>query len=174
MTAVLRRMAPAVVAVALGMGVAGATAQDRGPIEIAADALELDQDAGVAVASGNVTAVQGDVTLTADRLAVAYTPAAGAGPDVIRRLDATGNVTVALPGQTARGDAGSYDVDSGIITLTGSVVLTRGDNVVRGETLVLNLNTGTSRIDGGAGDGDGRVRGLFVPAPAAAEGGAGP
>ena len=76
----------------------------------------------------------------------------------ISRIDATGGVRFATPGETAEGDAGVYDVDARRITLTGSVVLTRGDNVIRGEKLTLDLATGRSRIESSQ-----RVRGLFQP-----------
>lgn len=134
----------------------------RGPIEITADALEVQQDNAIAVFTGNVRAVQGNILIAADRIQVAYAQG-GDGADAIRSIDAEGNVFFSTSTETAEGDAGVYDVDNGIITLTGSVVLTRGENVVRGNRLVLNLATGVSRIEG-APDGDGgRVRGLFVP-----------
>jgi lipopolysaccharide export system protein LptA len=79
----------------------------------------------------------------------------------IARIDASGGVFVSSPTETAQGDAGVYDVDRGEITLTGQVVLTRGENVIRGQRLVLNMETGHSRIEGTGPSG--RVRGYFVP-----------
>jgi len=143
----------------------------RGPIEITADALEVRQDTGIAIFTGTVRAVQGDILLAADRVLVSYAPG---GADVIRSIEAQGNVFFSTPTETAEGDTAVYDVENGVITLAGSVVLTRSENVVRGNRLVLNLATGLSRIEGGsdpvAGDGGGRVRGLFVPNEAAAGG----
>lgn len=136
------------------------TPNNRQAIEITADALEVQQDKRVAVFAGNVNAAQGEYVLRADKLTVHY--AAGGGDNSISKIDATGSVFFSTAGQTAQGQAGTYDVDAGIITLTGAVVLTQGENVVRGNTLVLNLTTGQSRMDGGA-TGGGRVRGLFVP-----------
>ena len=48
------------------------------------------------------------------------------------------------------------------VTLSGNVVLTQGPNVLRGERLIVDLNSGVSRIEAGKG-GSGRVQGLFVP-----------
>ena len=88
------------------------------PIEIQADRLEVDQEKQIAVFSGQVDAVQGDMTLRADRLRVFYTDAdarpANTGNQAqdqsIRRIEAEGSVLLTQPGETAEGDAGVYDV----------------------------------------------------------------
>ncbi len=58
--------------------------------------------------------------------------------------------------------------------LTGSVVLTRGENVLTGSRLELNLATGMSRMLGGEatevaeeGDEPARVKAVFTPEPGA-------
>ncbi len=131
------------------------------PIEINADSLEVLQKDQRAVFRGNVDARQGRLRLKADELEVHYLSKAEGGQvgGAITRIDARGNVLVSSPTETAQGDAGVYDVTAKAITLTGKVVLTRGDNVIRGQRLVLDLATGKSRIEGGGG----RVRGYFVP-----------
>ena len=173
---------PAVVALVLALGLGGAAAQTRPqspplpggkqqreqPIEINADSLEVQQDKQVAIFTGNVDAVQGDVRLKADQLKVWYRqekgekPAAAAGAatpaGAIVRIDAIGRVFVSSPTQTAQGDVGVYDVDSRVITLTGKVVVTQEQNVVRGDRLVMDLNSGQAKMDG-----QGRVHGLFTP-----------
>jgi len=137
------------------------------PIQIDADNLEVEQNRQLATFRGNVDAKQGDIRLRAQQLKVWYrsgeTPK-GAAADVggsIVRIDALGQVLVSSPQETARGDVGVYDVASREITLTGEVVLTRGENVIRGQKLVMDMDTGVSRMQGGAGGG--RVRGLFSP-----------
>ena len=139
---------------------AQATTHDTSlPIEITADSLEVTQKERLAVFRGNVDAVQGRMKLTASEIRVRYRSGSG-GESVgaISRIDATGGVRFATPSETAEGDTGVYDVDARRITLTGSVVLTRGDNVLRGEKLTLDLATGRSRIESSE-----RVRGLFQP-----------
>ena len=160
-----------VVLAALALGAAAGHAQtgpslgNRGlPIEITADSLAVKQDQKTAVFRGSVAAAQGTLRLTADEVTVHYAQAEGSTPPRISRIDATGNVFVSSPQETAQGDHGVYDVDSESITLIGSVVLTRDKNVIRGARLVLNLVTGESRIEGApAGGAQGRVRGRFVP-----------
>ena len=137
------------------------------PIEITADSLEVKQDENIAIFRGNVDALQGEMRLRADELTVHYRSAKGNGSGVnaIGRIDAAGSVFITSSRETAQGEIGVYDVENNVITLTKNVVLTRGDNVIRGNRLVLNLTTGQSRVDGGVGAtrSGGRVRSLFVP-----------
>jgi lipopolysaccharide export system protein LptA len=65
----------------------------------------------------------------------------------------------------AQGEKGVYDIDADTVVLTGSVVLIRGDSVIRGDRLEMNLATGVSRVlsAGLVTGGDGRVKALFVP-----------
>jgi lipopolysaccharide export system protein LptA len=160
----------------LAAAAAGAAAQNRPalqhnadlPIEINADSLEVQQNKQLAVFRGNVDAKQGDIRLRAQELKVWYRTGgeakSKAAADVggsIMRIDALGQVFVSSPQETARGDVGVYDVAEREITLSGDVVLTRGGNVIRGQKLVMDMDTGLSRMQGGAGGG--RVRGLFTP-----------
>jgi len=46
--------------------------------------------------------------------------------------------------------------------LTGNVVVTQGDSVVRGEKLIVDMTTGVSRVEAGK-SGKGRVDALFKP-----------
>jgi lipopolysaccharide export system protein LptA len=132
------------------------------PIEIAADELEVRQNDGIATFRGNVDAVQGDLTLTADAVDVHYAggPAGGEGGS-ISRVVATGNVVVTSPRDIARGHQGVYDLERRTIVMSGDVVLTRDGNVLRGSRLEVDLASGVSRmLPQGEG---GRVRALFVP-----------
>ena len=135
------------------------------PIEITADELEVQQEKQLATFTGNVQAIQGEIRLQAASLQVSYR-AQDADADVggaISRIIATGEVFFSSPGQTAQGDSGIYDVDKNLVTLEGKVVLTREDNVIKGNRLVLNVATGRSKVSGAPSGSGGRVRGLFVP-----------
>ncbi|MFQ5984041.1 MAG: lipopolysaccharide transport periplasmic protein LptA [Alphaproteobacteria bacterium] len=134
------------------------------PIEIAADSLEVQQDQRIAIFRGNVDAVQGDLHLKADRLTVHYSEGED-GSTTISRIEAQGNVLLLSPADTAQGEKGVYNVKTSTINLLGSVVLTRGQNVIRGERLEVNLVTGLTRVEGdyASGSSGQRVKGLFVP-----------
>jgi lipopolysaccharide export system protein LptA len=141
------------------------------PIKIDADSLEVQQAKNLAIFKGNVEAVQGRINIRANEIRVWYQgkddkkagkPAAAGDPasgSTIIRIDAIGKVFVSSPDETAQGDLGVYDVPGKRITLTGNVVLTRGENVIRGEKLILNIATGRSEIHGGKR----RVHGIFQP-----------
>lgn len=132
------------------------------PIEINADSLEVQQDKNQAIFTGNVDATQGRIRLRADRLTVWYRPGGEGGSDVegtINKIEANGRVFISSPEETAQGDNGVYDVGAAQIVLTGDVVLTRGENVVRGKRLIMNMNTGRSQMKSDGG----RVQGRFVP-----------
>jgi lipopolysaccharide export system protein LptA len=154
------------------------------PIEITADSLEVLQNQKIATFTGNVDAVQGDMVLSADRLRVYYdgddqNAAPGpAGTGSIRRIEADGNVLMSSPRETAQGEAGVYDVAASQVTLDGAVVLTRGDNVIRGQRLEVDLASGRSRVFAAVPSTEGgtppqRVRALFTPEKSA-QSGAGP
>jgi len=146
------------------------------PVKIQADKLEVHDKDKIATFTGNVHVTQGDTEMRSKVLVVFYedsskTPGApgakaapapaGAGDQQqIRRIEATGGVRVIQKDQNATGDNGTFDVQSNTMTLTGNVVVTRGKDVVRGQRLIVDLNTGVSRIESAAG---GQVESLFGP-----------
>ena len=134
------------------------------PIDINADQLEIQQEKNLAIFTGNVIAEQGHIKLRAEQLKVWYKqPSKTSSQDdimaggAIIRIDAIDQVFVSSATETAKGDIGVYEIAEQRITLTGTVILTRGDNVLRGKTLVMNIATGQSQLSGG------RVHGRFVP-----------
>lgn len=128
------------------------------PLEITADALEVEQQAQRAIFTGAVDVIQGDMRLNSDRLIVYYRDKEAAEQNAIYRIDVEGNVRFATPTETAEGDNGVYDVDGGTIELVGNVVLTSGrEAVIRGNKLIMDLNSGQSEVSGG------RVKGYFIP-----------
>ncbi len=149
-----------------------AKANSHQPIDITADRLDVDQNSQLATFSGDVRAVQADVTLRTQTLKVYYERKAAKDPamsakgtpsqSVIQRLEATGGVVIQAPGETARGQRGTYDVVNRVAHLSGDVVLTRGQNVIRGDRLTMDIGSGQSRMEGPQG-GKGRVHGVFVP-----------
>lgn len=134
------------------------------PVDVAADRIELQDRSDRAVLTGNVNVRQAELTLTAQRLTVAYTRGGGTQ---IQRLDAAGGVTVKSPSETARSQFAIYDLNRRLITMLGGVVLTRGGNEVRGARLVIDLDSGRATVDGSAVGGGtssrgGRVTGRFT------------
>jgi lipopolysaccharide export system protein LptA len=132
------------------------------PIDVAADRIEVQDRADRAIFGGNVHVRQAELTLDTERLTVAYTNAGGVQ---IRRLDASGGVTVRSPTETAKGNFGVYDLDRKLITLIGAVRLDRGESQINGQRLTIDLNSGRAVVDGGlagVGQSGGRVTGHFT------------
>lgn len=132
-----------------------AAAQQRhntnAPIDFDADRIELQDRADRAVLAGNVSVKQAEMTLTAQRLTIAYTGQVVGGNPQVSRLDASGGVTVRRPDQTARSQYAIYDLNRRVITMLGNVSLTQGGgNTVNGGRLTINLDTGRAIIDGSA------------------------
>ncbi len=111
----------------------------------ARDDLEWHDDTQLAVARGNAVDVRDDKRIAGDVLTAEVQKDAN-GSSHISRIDALGNVLVSSADQIARGDAGVYNLDTGIATLTGRVTLTRGDNELRGQYGVVDLNNNVSRL----------------------------
>jgi lipopolysaccharide export system protein LptA len=132
------------------------------PIDVAADRIEVQDRSDRAVFAGNVRVRQASLTLDTERLTVAYTSGGGIQ---IRRLDASGGVTVKSPSETARGNFGIYDLDRKLITLVGAVQLNRDGSQINGQRLTIDLNSGRAVVDGGPAGIDqsgGRVTGRFT------------
>lgn len=160
------------------------------PVQIEAATLEVHDKSKTATFSGNVQVVQGDTTMRCRSLVVFYgqevgigeaggeattgaaaksQPGGTKGAQNIRRIEAHGGVTVLTKDQSASGDLGIYDLKTKTITLSGNVVVSQGQNVIHGERVVVDTETGNARVESGssgagasAGSG-GRVRALIQP-----------
>lgn len=104
---------------AQGIGLPG---QSRNtPLEINADeGIEWQQKTQAYIARGNARAAQGDVAVHAETLTAYYREKQGGGT-TIWRIDAEKKVRIVSPTQRAYGNKGVYDVDNGILVLTGNV-----------------------------------------------------
>lgn len=135
----------------IGFGDAG---YDRSaPVEITADQLGVSQTDGRATFTGNVVVGQGDMRLTGAVVEVEYEETAGQQTEV-KRLHASGGVTLFNGTEAAEGAEAVYEIASGEVVMTGDVVLTQGENAMSGDKLTVNLETGTGLLEG-------RVRVVF-------------
>lgn len=123
--------------------------------------LEYWETRRFAVARGDAVATRDKKQVRADVL-VAHLQTDAQGQSRVYRVDAYDNVRIKTERETAIGQRGVYNVDSGVATLTGNVLLQRGDNQLRGCRAEVNLNTGISKLFPCPG-GQGRVNGSFVP-----------
>lgn len=115
------------------------------PVDFAADSIEVQSRADRIVIAGNVVVRQAGLTLTAQRMTVAYANSSGVD---VNRIDAVGGVTVTKGADSARGNAAVYDLDRRLITLIGGVELNQGGNRLSGGRLVIDLTSGRATVDG--------------------------
>jgi lipopolysaccharide export system protein LptA len=151
--------------------------ENGGPVSYSADNLEYFDGERRLVLVGDVDIVQNDARLRADRITLFFSGSSATSADSqglasgdIQRMIAEGEVYYVRPAQSARGNRAVYEVAEDAVTFSGNVVVASDDNVIRGETLVLQIGNRRTTIRPQAGQ---RVRGVFVPrnAPPASGGG---
>jgi lipopolysaccharide export system protein LptA len=137
-----------------------------GPVSYSADNLEYFDGERRLVLVGDVDIVQNDARLRADRITLFFSSSSGGGnaqglgSGDIERMIAEGEVYYVRPSQSARGNRAVYEISQDSVTFSGNVVVASDENVIRGETLVLNIGNRRTVI---RPQGGGRVRGVFVP-----------
>jgi lipopolysaccharide export system protein LptA len=114
------------------------------PVQVAADQLAVNNADGTAVFSGNVVVTQGEMKLAAGEVKVTY----GTTQSDIESLLASGGVTVTNLGDAAEAKEAVYTIDSGMIVLSGDVLLTQGGSAMAGQKLSINLKDGTGVMEG--------------------------
>jgi lipopolysaccharide export system protein LptA len=153
------------------------------PVKIEANSLEIRDKENYAIFEGNVVVKQGESTMRAPRLKVYYEGSAmrkkadkekgeksGSVKSVqttkdgkkdnqrIKKIEALGGIVITSKDQKATGDFGVFDMPTNTATITGNVVVTQGPNIMKADKIIVDLNTGLSRLESA-----GRVQGLFVP-----------
>jgi lipopolysaccharide export system protein LptA len=116
----------------LGFGQGG-----DGPIHIEADdGIEWQRSKQLYLARGNAKASQGGVVVEGDELVAHYRPNA-AGENEIYRIDANGNVRIISETEVAQSDKAVYDIDGGVLFLTGDTVRldTAEDTIIARDSL---------------------------------------
>ena len=113
-------------------------------IEVTADSLSVDQNTGVATFIGNVIIGQGSIRLSAGEVRVEYSDDTGA----IARFVASGGISFVTESEAAEAESANYDLTTGILVLSGSVLLTMGASALSADVMTVSLNDGTARLEG--------------------------
>jgi lipopolysaccharide export system protein LptA len=133
------------------------------PINIQATKLDYFDKEQKLIYTGNVLAVQGDSKLKCTVLVIYLPPktegASGtpSSSSQVRRMEATGPVTMVSKDQVGTGNSGVYDKASDTVVLLGNVTLSQGPNVTLGDKLEYDLKTGQAKVTGK------NVRSMFQP-----------
>jgi lipopolysaccharide export system protein LptA len=133
----------------------------RAPISINAEKLDYFDKEQKLVYSGAVVATQGDSTLKCAMLTIFLSGSptqqneeGGGQGGQVKRMEATGSVTIVSKDQVGQGDRGVYDKDENKVHLYGNVSLSQGPNVIKGRDeksfIVYDLTSGRANVMGGA------------------------
>ena len=114
------------------------------PVEVTADNLNVNQDDGTAIFTGNVLIGQGEMRLSAPRVLVVYNE----GQSRIKRLEATGGVTLVSGEDAAEAKQADYNMDNGVIEMQGDVLLVQGPQSLTGDRMYVDTRAGTARVSG--------------------------
>lgn len=114
------------------------------PIEVTADNLDVNQNDGTAVFTGNVMIGQGDMRLSAPEVLVVYLE----NQSGIEQLRATGGVTLVSGEDAAEAAVADYNLETGLINMRGNVLLIQGANAVASEAMTVNTRSGTANMSG--------------------------
>lgn len=108
-----------------------------GPIQIEAeDGIEWQRANQVYIAIGNARATQGTVSVQGDELIAHYKPNTS-GENEIYRINANGNVRITSDSEVAQSDNAVYDIDNGVLVMTGETVRldTAEDTIIARDSL---------------------------------------
>jgi len=155
----------------------GFGSNSKDPYKIDANKLEVVQKDNSAIYSGDVVVVQDKMTMRCSKLVIfadqkstearsqalrggvpgaqPASAAPGAGASGLKRLECHGPVSIVKEKQTATANLLVYEND--VVTLTGAVVVSDGENVQAGDKMTYNTKSGIATVEGG------RVRGIFTP-----------
>ncbi len=114
------------------------------PVEVTSDNLNVDQNDGTAIFTGNVLVGQGEMRLWAPRVLVVYLE----DQSGIESLNATGGVTMISGEDAAEGRQADYNVQTGLIEMEGDVLLIQGVQALTGDKLFIDTKAGTARVTG--------------------------
>ncbi len=134
----------------------------------AKEKFEYFEPEGKLIAYGRPVVTSGTDTLEADIVTAWIARSTGAKPDPavkdqggLKRAEASGNVVITTPKESATGDTATYNAETNLAELIGHAVVTSGSNKIEGTRAEINLKTKVSRMI--STDGTGRVKGVFFP-----------
>ena len=114
------------------------------PVDIVADEMQWNDDKKVAYAVGNAIATQGEKKISANKLIVHLDNKENNNEIIL--IEAEGSVIFTNQREIATGKSAKYDFIKNNIIIENKVTLKKDGNIMKGELLVMDLNTGVSQI----------------------------
>ena len=129
------------------------------PVDIVADEMQWNDNNKIAYAIGNAVATQGKKKISADKLIVHLDK--GEDNNEIVLIEAEGNVIFNNEKEVATGKIAKYNFIENNIIVEYGVTLKKDDNIMKGEFLIMDLNTGVSQISSNSDTNKVKMR--FIP-----------
>ena len=135
---------------------------------ITSDDLVMDMERKIATFTGHVKVVDPQGTMTADTMIV-YLTQQGDNENGVKRIESSGGVVIAQEGSKAIADEAVYTAADRTVVLSGAAQVQTDQGIVTGETVIYDMNKGTTQVKGRprmilpGGQGGGHKKSLFPP-----------
>ena len=129
------------------------------PVDIIADEMQWNDNNKIAYAIGNAIATQGEKQISADKLIVHLDKEEDNNEIIL--IEAEGNVIFNNKKEEATGKIAKYNFIENNIIIENTVTLKKDDNIMQGELLIMDLNTGVSQIS--SNNDTNKVKMRFIP-----------
>jgi lipopolysaccharide export system protein LptA len=126
------------------------------PIEITAQKLEVLQVERESIFTGNVVAIQGEMTLSADKLIIYLQKA----KDQVDRLEAIGQVRFVQLDRVATAKRAVFYQEQQKLVLIGDAAVTQGGNTISGDEITLFVAEDRTVVKGSKTN---RVKAVIIP-----------
>jgi lipopolysaccharide export system protein LptA len=116
-------------------------------VEIEADRLDVDTQKGQAVFQGNVRATKGDVLVNGSTLTLFY----NSTTQKVSSLIVDGDVSLFWQDKEASCDKAVYRLDEELMELVGDVIITKGEERLSGQKVIVDMASNTQVVEGSGG-----------------------
>ncbi len=118
--------------------------KQRGTTTITSDRLEFDYKEYIALFEGHVKIVDPQFTMTADKMLIFFE-----NTNSVTRVDAVGHVNMTSEDRKATCGKAVYTRANGAIVLTQDPVVSKGQNVLRGQKITVWIGDNRVDVEGG-------------------------
>ena len=137
-------MSPKVFAQNASLSLSGANHDINLPVEITANNLSINQSSNSATFEGTAYVGQGSLRLSADKIVVRYNQDTGK----VTSVEATGKVVFTNGEDIAEAESAIYKIDSGLLSMSGNVLLVQGKSTISGNYLDMDILKNIANLSG--------------------------
>ncbi|MDC0094963.1 hypothetical protein OAI58_01630 [Amylibacter sp.] len=126
------------------LSLSGANHDINLPVEITANNLSINQTSNSAIFEGTAYVGQGSLRLSADKIVVSYNQDTGK----VTSVEATGKVVFTNGTDIAEAESAIYKIDSGLLSMSGNVLLVQGKSTISGNYLDMDILKNIANLSG--------------------------